>query len=253
MLGQTANCHSLLAMLLLDGRANCKVNIYFHRNSESLQNRCLILYIYYQNIIMPFIHSLFQWITDADEALLLAINGFHTAFLDTIMWALSDKLIWVPLYLILTYFVFKRLGWKRGVVCMVFIAIMVTIVDQTCGSLIRPAVERLRPSSPDNPISSLVHLVNGYHGGRYGFPSCHAANTMALAVFLSKVFANRRATIALITWSVVVSYSRVYLGVHYPGDIVVGFIVGALVAMLCFKLMSMVFAMPRLALSVKHN
>lgn len=165
------------------------------------------------------------------------------------MWTLSDKLIWIPLYILFAYFVFRRLGWKNGLVCMVFIALMVTIVDQTCGSIIRHAVERLRPSSPDNPISALIHTVNGYHGGRYSFPS----NTLALALFLSKLFANRRATIALFAWSAAVYYSRIYLGVHYHGDVIGGFIVGAIVTLLCFKLMSMIFSMPRLALSVNPD
>lgn len=191
---------------------------------------------------MTFIHDVSGWLADADEAILLAINGYHTPFLDFVMWTLSGRLVWIPLYLFLVWLVFRRMGWKRGVICMAVIAFMIATTDQTCASVIRPAVERLRPSSPDNPLSSAVQLVNGYHGGRYGFPSCHAANTFALALFLSLLFRNRAATCCLLGWSLLVSYSRIYLGVHYPGDIIVGFMVGALFALVCYKLMNLIAA-----------
>lgn len=196
--------------------------------------------------------ELFRWLSEADESLLLAANGCHTPFLDSLMWTLSDKLVWVPFYLLLAAFVFRRLGWKRGIVCMAVIALMVTAADQACSSLIRPAVERLRPSSPDNPLSCAVQLVNGYRGGHYGFPSCHAANTFALALFLSLLFRNRRATVGLIGWSLLVSYSRIYLGVHYPGDIIGGIAVGAVAALMSYRLMNMVFSLPRLRLKVQN-
>lgn len=191
---------------------------------------------------MTFIHDLLRWLADADEAILLAINGYHTQFLDFVMWTLSGRLVWIPFYLLLVWLVFRRMGWKRGAICMTVIALMIAATDQACASLIRPAVERLRPSSEDNPLSSAIQLVNGYHGGRYGFPSCHAANTFALALFLSLLFHNRAATICLFGWSIIVSYSRLYLGVHYPTDIIGGFMVGALFALMCYKLMNLIAA-----------
>ena len=82
------------------------------------------------------------------------------------------------------------------------------------------------PSNPENPLSEMVHIVGGYRGGSYGFPSCHAANSFALASFLILLFANRKLSLFIFAWAVLNSYSRVYLGVHYPGDLLVGAIIG---------------------------
>lgn len=101
-----------------------------------------------------------------------------------------------------------------------------TIDTQVCATLIRPEVCRLRPSNPANPLSEMVHIVGGYRGGSYGFPSCHAANSFALASFLILLFANRKLSLFIFAWAVLNSYSRVYLGVHYPGDLLVGAIIG---------------------------
>lgn len=84
----------------------------------------------------------------------------------------------------------------------------------------------VRPSNPANPLSEMVHIVGGYRGGSYGFPSCHAANSFALASFLILLFANRKLSLFIFAWAVLNSYSRVYLGVHYPGDLLVGAIIG---------------------------
>lgn len=87
------------------------------------------------------------------------------------------------------------------------------------------------PSNPENPLSEMVHIVGGYRGGSYGFPSCHAANSFALASFLTLLFANRKLSLFIFAWAVLNSYSRVYLGVHYPGDLLVGAIIGTAVGL----------------------
>lgn len=168
-----------------------------------------------------------DWLIGLDERLLLAINGCHCAFMDFFMMTVTGKFIWIPFYCLLAVLLYRERGAKDCMVCLVMIALMITAVDQTCSSLIRPAVERLRPSSILNPLSEEVHLVNGYRGGSFGFPSAHAANTMALAVFLIRTFGRRYLTALLLGWSLLVAYSRVYLGVHYPGDILAGFLIGS--------------------------
>lgn len=114
---------------------------------------------------------------------------------------------------------------------LVCVALAITIADQVCATLIRPEVCRLRPSNPENPLSEMVHIVGGYRGGSYGFPSCHAANSFALASFLTLLFANRKLSLFIFAWAVLNSYSRVYLGVHYPGDLLVGAIIGTAAGM----------------------
>lgn len=173
-----------------------------------------------------------------DSEILIIINGIHTPYLDSVMWWLSDRWIWIPFYLMLTALVIKRFGWGRGIACLLFVAALITLADQTCASVIRPAVGRMRPSNPDNPISAVIHVVNDYRGGSYGFPSSHAANTFALATFLSLLFRNRTLTYVMFLWSFAVSYSRMYLGVHYPGDVAAGFVVGGLYAVMCYELMT---------------
>lgn len=103
-------------------------------------------------------------------------------------------------------------------------------------SLIRPEVARLRPSNLENPLSEMVHIVNGYRGGSYGFPSCHAANTFGLAFFVVYLFRSRLLSTFILVWALVTCYSRAYLGVHYPGDLLAGAVLGFVGASLCYGL-----------------
>lgn len=170
-------------------------------------------------------------LSEADSHALLMLNNMHTQVLDMIMFAVSDKWIWVPFYALLALLMFRQCTWRRAALALLLIALTVAATDQSCATLIRPAIGRLRPTSPDNPLSALVHTVNGYRGGRYGFPSCHAANTFALATFLSLYFRRRVATATLFAWAATVSYSRIYLGVHYPGDVLCGMAIGTVYAL----------------------
>lgn len=170
-------------------------------------------------------------ITSLDNYLLLAANGNHTPFLDDVMYFVSGKLEWIPFYVFLLFLMQRRFGWKRTGLALIGIALTILMADQICAHVIRPLVGRLRPTNPDNPISQYITLVHGVRGGRYGFPSCHAANTAALATFMIMQFRTRFMWIMMFFWAFLVSYSRVYMGVHYPTDIFVGWVVGSLSAM----------------------
>ncbi|MEE0487676.1 MAG: phosphatase PAP2 family protein [Prevotella sp.] len=184
-----------------------------------------------------FFKEIILWLADLDARLLLIVNGAHSPFFDAVMWCISGRWIWVPFYIVLTYMLFRRFSWKRATLCLITIGLIILAADQTCASLIRPEVCRLRPANLNNPLSHLVHVVNGYRGGRYGFPSCHAANTFALAMFMSLVFRNKRFTVMMFSWAIVVSYSRMYLGVHYFGDLFCGASVGSLFSVLFYSLL----------------
>ena len=179
--------------------------------------------------------------SDNDARLLLIVNGAHSPFFDSVMWCISGRWIWVPFYAVLAYLLFRRMSWKRASICLVTIGLIILAADQTCATLIRPEIGRLRPANLNNPLSSFVHVVNGYRGGRYGFPSCHAANTFALAVFMSLVIRHKWFTVMMFSWAFVVSYSRMYLGVHYFGDLFCGATIGSLFAVLFYYLQNYLF------------
>lgn len=163
-----------------------------------------------------------------DTNIMLWLNSIHSPFWDVFMSICSDKWTWVPMYCVILYVLLWKYGFR---VILLWITIMfaLTIIlsDQLCGGYIRTLIARQRPSNLANPISHFVHVVDGYRGGRYGFPSCHAANSFALATLLFLFFRNRFLTTSIYCWAILNSYTRVYLGVHYPGDILAGAIVGS--------------------------
>lgn len=188
-----------------------------------------------------FFKEFILWLSDIDARLLLIVNGAHSPFFDSVMWCISGRWIWVPFYAVLAYLLFRRMSWKRASICLVTIGLIILAADQTCTTLIRPEIGRLRPANLNNPLSSFVHVVNGYRGGRYGFPSCHAANTFALAVFMSLVIRHKWFTVMMFSWAFIVSYSRMYLGVHYFGDLFCGATIGSLFAVLFYYLQNYLF------------
>lgn len=188
-----------------------------------------------------FFKEFILWLSDIDARLLLIVNGAHSPFFDSVMWCISGRWIWVPFYAVLAYLLFRRMSWKRASICLVTIGLIILAADQTCATLIRPEIGRLRPANLNNPLSSFVHVVNGYRGGRYGFPSCHAANTFALAVFMSLVIRHKWFIVMMFSWAFIVSYSRMYLGVHYFGDLFCGATIGSLFAVLFYYLQNYLF------------
>lgn len=178
-----------------------------------------------------------QSLTEIDQNIFLYLNGLYTTFGDYFMSTFSGKIIWVPMYSSILYVLLKNVNWKIAICCVVAIALTITFADQMCATFIRPAVARLRPCSLENPISEFVHLINGKRSGSFSFPSCHAANSFGLAFMLFYLFRNRWLTGFMMLWAVVNSYSRIYLGVHYPGDLLVGALVGVCGATLIYFLL----------------
>lgn len=186
-----------------------------------------------------FISETSTCILTADEKLFLTLNGLHGPFWDNVMWGISDIPLLGVIYVLIALSLFYHRPKLAAFVAFVFIWLAVGTSDFVCASLIRPAVARMRPSNPDNPISCLVHTLNGCHGGKYGFPSCHAANTFALTVFYCLYRRKRLVTVVMLGWTLIVCYSRIYLGVHYPGDLVCGAIIGTLIAIGYYYLMKL--------------
>lgn len=177
-----------------------------------------------------------DFLIDIDTKLFLLLNDLHLPLLDYFMMAFTGKIIWAPMYAVILVILYRRFGWKVATAYVVGFVAAIALTDQLCASYIRPLVERLRPSNLANPIHLEVHIVNGYRGGLYGFPSCHAANSFALATFCTLLFKARRFTVFIFSWAVLNSYSRLYLGVHYPGDLIIGAMVGSAVGLMSYYL-----------------
>lgn len=178
--------------------------------------------------------SILNTLIDADTNVFLFFNGMHTQFWDYFMLMYSGRFIWVPMYATVLFLLYRAFGWRTATVYLLAIALTITIADQACASWIRPYVARLRPSNLDNPLSALTQVVGGYRGGSYGFPSCHAANSLAFASFMAMMVRRWRFTLFIMLWALLNCYTRVYLGVHYPGDLLVGAIIGSAVGCLMF-------------------
>ncbi len=176
------------------------------------------------------IDQLLHW----DTQFLLFLNDFHHAFADPIVKELSGKWIWIPMYISIAGLVWRRFGWKNALILILAVGAALAITDYSCAKLIRPFFERLRPANTENPISAWVHIVENYRGGRYGFPSCHAANSFALATSTSLMLKVRWYTWFIFIWALFQCYTRVYLGVHYPGDLLVGACVGSMWGFLAY-------------------
>ena len=183
-----------------------------------------------------------------DTEILLAINGWHAPWADTLMWIISAKATWIPLYLLLIGLLVWRyrkpvmtsVKWLQKVpACVVIIAMIglaVGAADFIASGILKELVARPRPTRVPE-LEGVLHLVNGYRSGRYGFVSSHAANTMVCALLFSMIWRNKIATVGLMLWVAANCYSRMYLGVHYPLDILGGLMVGCLVAMTAYVLL----------------
>ena len=162
-----------------------------------------------------------------DQQLLLYLNSINSPFWDEVMYALSGKLLWIPLYLAIL--VYLGIKYKRKVlVILLFVILGITIADQTSVHLFKNVFHRLRPCH-EPALEGLVHLVRGECGGLYGFVSSHATNSFYVAMFSLLFIRKRWYSFSIILWALIVSYSRIYLAVHYPGDVICGAILGAMI------------------------
>ncbi len=177
-----------------------------------------------------------EFLNHIDTSVFLFFNGMHTPFLDRFMMLFTGRFIWIPMYAAILIVLLRTHGVKSAGIYVLAIALAITLTDQTCATFIRPMVERLRPSNLENPLSALTIVVDDYRGGSYGFPSCHSANSFALATFMAFLFPRRRMLMFIFGWAALNSYTRLYLGVHYPGDLLVGAVIGSAFGYLCYRI-----------------
>lgn len=171
-----------------------------------------------------------------DSDLFLYLNGLHADWMDKGMILITDMWAWMPLYLLLIYWAVKQYG-KRCWLVFLAVSLVVLCSDQLSSHVCKPFFHRLRPCY-NTDFQDLIYLPKGLAGGKYGFVSSHSTNTFAVAAFLTPALCNYRPwpAIMLYLWAFLSSYSRIYIGYHYPGDIVCGAVLGLLIGLVFWKL-----------------
>ncbi len=170
-----------------------------------------------------------DFLIELDKELFLFLNGFHIDWMDPIMTFISSKAGWIPFYAVLLYLIIKNYG-KQSYLIIIGVVLLILCSDQVSSHVFKPVFERPRPCH-DEVIKDLVYLPNGHCGGAYGFISSHACNVFALAVYVTHILKRYYSKIGylMFIWAAMIAYSRIYMGVHYPGDVVVGTVVGILI------------------------
>ena len=188
--------------------------------------------MFFRHVKVKTMEQLILW----DKELFLFLNGLNNDFLDVVMYWVSDKYIWIPFYFILLVLIGQKLRWKSLLIILPMVVLLILLSDQ--GSVfLKNLFQRLRPCHEPS-LDGLVHLVREKCGGQYGFVSSHAANTFAIAVFIGELLKRQLKWILIfmLLWAGFVSYSRIYLGVHYPADIFCGGLLGVILAYGVLKL-----------------
>jgi undecaprenyl-diphosphatase len=177
-----------------------------------------------------------QWDTD----LFLLLNGLHCSAMDTLMWWISGNFTFVPLYVVVLFL----LCWKQPPLKCLFIVLgvvlCIVLADRISSGLLKPAFHRLRPSHEPS-IAGVVHILHGKAGGLYGFVSSHAANHFAFALYSLLLVRRRWYSIGIVVIAALIGYSRIYLGVHYPLDVLCGGVLGAGIGLGVYKLYCLLY------------
>lgn len=182
-----------------------------------------------------------EHILDYERSAFLWLNSGHTLYRDSFFWMYSGKMIWIPLALFVLFIICYKRSWKESLLILIFIALTITLCDQFASGFCKPTFMRLRPTRhPEfmNYVQTVINPSSGepYIGGRYGFISSHAANAFGFAVFSLRLFRYRWYTCCILLWAALMSYTRIYLGVHFISDIVPGILSGAFFGWLCFRM-----------------
>lgn len=168
-----------------------------------------------------------------ERELFLLLNSPHSPQLDTIMLLHSQTVIWAPVLVLMMYLLFmKRTHVKQGLLILMLMVIVIALCDQFASGLCKPFFARLRPTHHPS-FFNVVKTVHGYRGGRLGFISSHACISFGFATFVVRLFKNKYFTFVVFLWATINAYSRIYLGVHFVSDVVLGAFAGVMIGRLC--------------------
>lgn len=168
-----------------------------------------------------------------DQQCTLYLNGSTSLFWDGAISAATATVTWIPLMLVLLYLLIKNNNLSRLGLIILMVGCCILLADQVASGICKPYFQRFRPTN-DLSLMHLVDVVDGYRGGKYGFFSSHAANTFSVAVFFSLLVRHRIIITLLLSWAILNGYTRIYLGVHYCGDVLVGTIWGCIVGAIVY-------------------
>lgn len=174
-------------------------------------------------------------INQLDHQLTLAINGSDSVFWDNVVYTVTNTFSWTAVIIVLLCVIFRNNTLRDTIIIYLGIALLIIVADRICSGIVKPTVARWRPTQ-DPQLMYLIDVVRGYRGGSYGFFSGHSCNTFCMATFFSLLFRYRKLTCVLFLWAATTTFTRLYLGVHYLGDVTVGFFVGITLGTLFYLL-----------------
>lgn len=174
-----------------------------------------------------------QRLIDIDKQLMLTLNGSNSLYMDGVMKIYTSTVVWIPVALVLLFIVLKNNTPRSSLLVVLGVALTILASDQVSSGFIKPLVGRLRPSL-DPEFMHLIDTFNNYRSGSYSFTSSHACNSFAIAMFVSLLIRNKALSLSMFAWAAINSYSRIYLGVHFPGDILCGAILGTIIGSITY-------------------